>query len=220
MLEADERLNYDPAKGMEMLQSVGWYDLDGDPSTPLQSLYVPNVPPGASLLVELLVGPDAFYQAIAEAVQADLAECGVGVTVKTLPVETLYAPGHEGPLFGRQFDMALLSWQAMFGGDCQLYQSWNMPADENFWIGTNVAGLLNESYDDACAEAVLALPGERAEAVKGSEAAYLESLPAVPLFSFPKTMVIPKSGCFDFEISSEEEFFAGIAAFGIGEMCP
>ena len=219
-LETGERVNYDPAKGMELLQSVGWYDLDGDPSTPLQSWYVQDVPPGASLSVELLVGPGVFNQEIAETIQNNLAACGIGVTVDALPIESLYAPGPEGPLFGRQFEMALLSWQPMPGGDCQYYQSWNMPADENYWIGTNVAGLLNESYDNACAEAVLALPGERPEAVRGSELAFLDNLPAVPLFSIPEAMVIPSSNCFDFEISSEEEFFAGIAAFGIDEMCP
>jgi peptide/nickel transport system substrate-binding protein len=219
-LGSEQLLNYDPARGIELLQSVGWFDLDGNPSTPLQSWYVPNVPDGEPLNLELLVDSNPLHQVIAEAIQANLLECGVGVTVKTLPVETLYAPGPKGPLFGRRFDLALISWQSMSGGDCQLYQSWNMPSDENYWIGTNIAGLLNESYDRACADAVLALPEEKVEADREAELDYLNSLPAVPLFSIPKIMVIPASGCADFEISSEEDFFEGISTFGIGEMCP
>jgi peptide/nickel transport system substrate-binding protein len=219
-LGSEQLLNYDPARGIELLQSVGWFDLDGNPSTPLQSWYVPNVPDGEPLNLELLVDSNPLHQVIAEAIQANLLECGVGVTVKTLPVETLYAPGPEGPLFGRRFDLALISWQSMPGGDCQLYQSWEMPSEENYWIGTNIAGLLNESYDNACAEAVLALPGEREEAIQQAELAFLNNLPAVPLFSIPKIMVIPASWCADFEISSEEDFFEGISTFGIGEMCP
>jgi peptide/nickel transport system substrate-binding protein len=219
-LGSEQLLNYDPARGIELLQSVGWFDLDGNPSTPLQSWYVPNVPGGRPLNLELLVDSNPLHQVIAEAIQANLLECGVGVTVKTLPVETLYAPGPEGPLFGRRFDLALISWQSMSGGDCQLYQSWEMPSEENYWIGTNIAGLLNESYDNACGEAVLALPGEREEAIQQAELAFLNNLPAVPLFSIPKIMVIPASWCADFEISSEEDFFEGISTFGIGEMCP
>ncbi len=220
MLEPGEALNYDPARGLELLQSVGWYDLDGNPSTPLQSWYVPNVPEGGSLSLDLLISSNPFHQAVAEAIQADLGECGVGVTVKTLPVESLYAPGPDGLLFGRQFDLALISWQPMPGGDCQLYQSWAQPSDENYWIGTNIAGLLNEGYDNACANAALALPGEKEEAVRQSELVYLRELPAVPLISIPRVMVIPGDGCFSREISTESEFYADITHFGIGAMCP
>jgi len=219
-LESSDVLSYDPAKGIELLQNVGWYDLDGDPSTPLQSWYAPNMPGGALLSLSLLVSTDPFHLSLGEAIKTDLAVCGIDVTLRTLPVESLYAPGPEGPLFGRQFDLALISWQPVPGGDCQLYQSWCVPSDENYWIGTNIAGLLNEGYDNACAEALLALPGEKDEAVKQSELVYLNSLPAVPLFSIPKIMVVPASGCFDEEISSQEDFFAGIATFGIDEMCP
>ena len=215
-----EGIDYDPTKGVELLQSVGWYDLDGDPSTPFQSWYAPNVPGGAPLSLELLVSPNPFHQAIAEGIKIDLAECGVGLTVRTLPAESLYAPGPSGPLFGRQFDLALISWQPMPGGDCQFYQSWNVPSDENFWIGTNIAGLLNEDYDRACADAVLALPGEKDEAIYQSELSYLNHLPAVPLFSIPKVIVIPTSGCSEKDIKSEGQFFANIAYFGLDQMCP
>ena len=219
-LGMDQWLTYDPAKGIELLQAAGWYDLDGNPSTPLQSWFAPNVPGGAPLSLELLVSTNPFHQTIAEAIKTDLAECGVDVGVTTLPMEGLYASGPEGPLFGRKFDLAIISWQPMPGGDCQIYQSWAIPSKDNYWIGTNVAGLLNESYDNACAEALLALPDEKVEAEKEAELGYLDNLPAVPFFSIPKTMVIPSSGCSDFEFSSEEEFFAGIATFGINEMCP
>ena len=178
------------------------------------------MPGGAPFSVELLISANPYHQKIAEMIQLNLGECGVGVTIREEPTETLYASGPEGPLFGRGFDLALLSWQPVPGGDCQLYQSWEMPSGENYWIGTNIAGLLNESYDSACTDAVSALPDEKIEADREAELAYLNSLPAVPLFSIPRFMVLPAGGCSDFDISSEEEFFAGIATFGIDEMCP
>jgi len=219
-LESGKQVNHDVQRGIELLQSVGWYDLDGDPETPLQSWFAPNVPGGTKLSLELLVDPNPYHQDIANAIQISLVACGVGVTVNTLPMASLYAPGPEGPLFGRQFDLALISWQPVPGGDCQLYQSWTLPSEENYWIGTNIAGLLNESYDNACADAALALPGEKQTAVRQSELEYLNSLPAVPLFSIPKMMVLPSDGCFEEDISTEGELFGSIAHFGIGEMCP
>ena len=219
-LETTQFVNYDPVKGVELLQSVGWYDLDGNPSTPLQSWYAPNMPGGAPLSLDFLISPNPFHQKLAEVIQMNLAECGVGVTIREEPIESLYAPGPEGPLFGRGFDLALISWQPVPGGDCQLYQSWEMPSEDNYWIGTNIAGLLNEGYDDACADAVLALPGENVEADREAELVFLNSLPAVPLFSTPKILVLPAGGCIDDGISGEKEFFTGIATFGMGEMCP
>jgi len=212
-LGAERKIAYDPTRGAELLAQVGWFDHDGDPATPLQAWNVAGVPAGNPLSLELLVNSYGFHQEIAQVIQNDLGACGVGVTVTTLPMEALYAPGPEGPLFSRQFDLALLSWQPVPGGDCQLYQSWGMPSEENYWIGTNIAGLLNEAYDSACAEAVLALPDEVEAAVGESEEMFLKTLPAVPLFSMPKVMVMPASGCFKGEISTESDFIAHLAYF-------
>ena len=212
-LGADGGVDYDSIWGAELLAEVGWFDHDGDPSTPLQAWNVANVPAGTSLSMALLVSPYDFHQEIAQLIQMDLGACGVDVTVTTRLMEALYAPGPEGPLFGRQFDLALISWQPMPGGDCQLYQSWGLPSEENYWIGTNIAGLLNEAYDSACAEAVLALPDEVEAVVGESEKMFLKTLPAVPLFSMPKVMVIPASSCYANEIITESNFFTHLAYF-------
>jgi peptide/nickel transport system substrate-binding protein len=212
-LGAEREIAYDPKQGAELLAEVGWFDHDGDPSTPLQAWNVAGVPAGTSLAPELLVSPYGFHQEIAQTIQSDLSACGVGVTVTTQDLESLYAPGPEGALFGRRFDLALISWQPMPGGDCQLYQSWAVPRDENYWIGTNIAGLLNEAYDTACGAAVLALPDELEGAVGYSEEMFLSALPAVPLFSTPKAMVIPADSCYENEISTEGDFFANLAYF-------
>jgi peptide/nickel transport system substrate-binding protein len=216
-LGPDEGINFDPTRAAELLAEVGWVDHDGDPSTPLQALNAAEVPPGTPLSLALMVSPSDFHQELAQLIQQDLGGCGVGVTVSTHPVEALYAPGPEGPLFGRQFDLALISWQSMPGGDCQLYQAWGVPKDENYWIGTNIAGLLNETYDTACGGVILALPDELEGAVQQSETIYLEVLPAVPLFSTPGGMVLPANSCFEEEIYTEKDFFAQLVHY---EKCP
>ncbi|HEY9121551.1 MAG TPA: ABC transporter substrate-binding protein [Brevefilum sp.] len=213
-LSEEMKITYDPTRGAELLAQVGWVDHDGDPATPLQAWNVAGVPAGTPFALELLVSPYNFHQEIAQVIKNDFGACGVGVNVTTQDLDRLYTPGPDGALFGRQFDMALISWQPTPGGDCQLYQSWTVPSDENYWIGTNIAGLLNEAYDTACGEAILALPDEVERAMKLSEEIFLTTLPAVPLFSMPKVMVIPADSCYESEIASESDFFANLVNFG------
>ena len=79
-----------------------------------------------------------------------LAGVGVEVSVIPLPLEQLYAPGPEGPLFGRNFEMALVSWQSDPVNRCATYMSKTIPSASNHWIGTNLSGLGDEAFDLAC----------------------------------------------------------------------
>jgi len=180
-----ESLPYDPAAGMALLDAVGWRDHDGDPATPRIAQNVLTVFNDVPLTLELLVGPSPFHQDLAEGIAQSLTVCGVGVEVRTLSPAELYAPGPEGPLFGRQFDLALIAWQPMPGPDCGLYTSWAIPTAENDWIGTNIAGFADSAYDAACTAAVLALPAEAQTTLAAAEAAFVELLPAVPLTAPP-----------------------------------
>ncbi len=40
---------FDPAAGIQLLEQVGWKDLDGNPATPLQAVSVKNVAAGTPL---------------------------------------------------------------------------------------------------------------------------------------------------------------------------
>ena len=119
----------------------------------------------------------------------------MGVSVRTLSAPELYAPGPDGPVFGRRFDLALISWQSLPVPDCALYASWEMPAAENQWVGTNIAGLQAETYDQACASAALALPEDQMAALADAERVFLEQLPAVPLFAVPSLFITKASVC-------------------------
>jgi len=176
---------YDPVVGAALLEAVGWRDHDDDPATARLSQNVLSVFDGIPLTLTLLVGESPFHQDLAVSMVASLAACGVGLNVETLPLPELYAPGPEGLLFGRRFDLALIAWQPLPGPDCGLYHSWAIPDASNGWLGTNIAGFTDERYDAACSAAMLALPDEMGARLAEAEAAFLELLPAVPLVAPP-----------------------------------
>lgn len=218
-LEAEDFIVHDPALGLQDLEQAGWRDHDANPETPLQAWGGNNVPAGTPLSVELLISPLGFHQDLAAIIRDSLGECGIGVTVTVMPAVELYAPGPEGLLFGRDFDLALLSWQPMTELDCSYYQSWRIPSDNNQWIGTNLAGFSDEGYDTACATATLALPDEHAAASRMAEQAFITALPAVPLFAPPQAMVFPSQGCNGGGLMAANTFFALIENYSIVSNC-
>jgi len=109
-----------------------------------------GVKDGTSFKVTLLTSQSQADQEISTLVVSALAGVGVEVSVSPLPLEQLYAPGPEGPLFGRNFEMALVSWQSDPVNRCATYMSKAIPSASNHWIGTNLAGLDDEAFDLAC----------------------------------------------------------------------
>ncbi len=196
-LSPDQSLTYDPAQAVQLLEAVGWRDHDGDPATPLQAWYINNVPLGTELNLNLYVDQSPVRQVIAAEIQHSLVQCGVGVNVLSEPAEAVYAPGPDGPLFGRQFDLALLAWAPLPEADCALYESWQVPSQANDWIGTNIAGFEDSAYDAACSDAVLALPSAGGEPLGKAESAFTSAVPAIPLMSSPVVVFLRNGICPD-----------------------
>ena len=172
---------------------------------------------GTELLLSLLVSNSGLHQDLADVIQGSLGECGIGVEVKSISSSELYAPGPNGPLFGRQFDLALINWQPMPDLDCKYYLTPQIPDADNFWIGTNIAGLSDESYDQACSDAALALPDEYSGAVSSAEQNFLSVMPSIPLFSIPQVVVASSDVCFVGSFSSELELFESLRYY---HTCP
>ncbi len=192
MLTDAQSLVYDPEQAAAILDLAGWKDHDLNPETPRQAWDVDNVPVGTLLTVDLYLRQTDFHAQMAEVIQKSLGQCGIGVNLVEMPAADLFAPGPDGPLFGRQFDLALLSWASLPGLDCGYYQSWQMPADGNNWIGTNLAGLQEPDYDQTCAEAGLALQDEAPGLIAAAEEAYLMNLPAIPLYGHADSVIFRK----------------------------
>lgn len=130
------------------LTQAGWVAQDNLGSKRVAS-GVANVADGTLLELSLLSGQSAQSQAIATEIARLLGNCGIAVTHQNMPAEELYAPGPEGPLFGRHFDLAIVNWGNLPFAECGLYTSGQMPAGE-YWIGTNIAGYQNTDFDYGC----------------------------------------------------------------------
>jgi len=219
-LADDDGISYDPEMSAELLDQVGWRDHDMKPETPLQAWSVKNVPMGTEFALELLITQSGFHQALAEIIHDSLQAIGINVTVVSMPSEALYAPGPEGLIFGRQFDLTLLTWQSMLTLDCRLYHTWQIPSDQDQWIGTNIAGFSNNDYDNTCAEASLALENEESISLYYAEKMFIDLLPAVPLLAKPSFMIIKNSNCGDSLENSHVNFFENIESYMGDKNCP
>jgi len=171
---------YDPLKGAQLLESVGWKDVDADPLTPRQAWGVANVQTAFPFEVTLLTSQSLFDAGAAQIMVEYLGSCGIKVNWQPLPAQDLYAEGPAGPLFGRQFDLALLSWAVEPQAYCSLYQSWAVPNQANYWVGTNLAGFQEARFDNACSDFQLAIDPNSPFA-ENLPRAFNEHLPALPL---------------------------------------
>lgn len=180
---------YDPTTGQALLAGAGWYDEDGDGVREAHS--IPGIADGTPFQVAHQTTDDPLRMQTAQSIQTYLAGCGIQISVEIVTPEVFFAPGPEGPLFGRQFDLAQFSWRATSDPLCDLFLSSQMP-DTGRWDGPNVAGFLDDGYDTACLSALEAWPGG-GEYIAGQAAAYAEAqrifserLPALPLFQRSK----------------------------------
>lgn len=194
---------YDPAAANLLLVDAGYVDTDGDGIRE-------DPAGGAPFRVTLATTEGNVLRGqVAELFRQNLAQCGIDVEVLLLPAEVLLAPGPEGPIFGRQFDLALFAWLMHANPACETYESRQIPGEGAAfpagWTGNNNTGWRNEAYDEACDAALAAAPGMAAYA-SGHEAAlrlFMNELPSLPLF--PRLKVsLTRPGVLNFRPDSTE----------------
>lgn len=135
-----------------LLSEAGWVDEDGLPQTPRVSQGSSFVNDGMPFEIKLYSGLAEADVYAAQKVAERLGACGIKVGVSSLPAVELYAPGPNGVLFGRQFDLALVNWSGYPGvaKGCEYYLSSQVPNAANSWVGTNLAGWADAAFDAAC----------------------------------------------------------------------
>ena len=184
------RWDYDSSNGRSLLEEVGWMDEDGDGIREAHG--VPGIANGVPFSVTLLTTSDhPARERTARMLSEDLAACGIGLAVNSLPAEEFFADGPDGPVFGRQFDLALFSWLNGLDAPCGLYLSAEIPEPENWWATSNNSGYASADYDTACQSALDALPGMEDYVRSHVEAQRVFSydLPVLPLYFVPKLVV-------------------------------
>ncbi|MBL6959507.1 MAG: hypothetical protein ISR59_00240 [Anaerolineales bacterium] len=188
LVTADHNLySFDLNEGTNLLNEIGWKDLDNDPSTPRTALNVTDVPTGTRLELDYLTTTSIQRRQVSEILAGSLQQCGIGVNLHFLAPEEFYAAGPDGLLFGRQFDLA----QFAMGTEgniphCDWFSTASIPNPANGWRGENISGFSNEAYDKACDQASFSLPDEPLfrENYQDTFVIYAEELPAIPLYPY------------------------------------
>lgn len=193
---------FDVQEGARLLDEVGWKDTDGDAATPRVAQGVAGVPDGTPLSVEYLTTETPLRKQAAEYLARNLAQCGVQLNVSYRSAADLYAPGPDGVLFGRRFDLAQFAWSAGRLPACYLYMSSEIPSAANDWLGAryggaNMTGYSNPAFDAAC-EALLQ-PGLDSAYQMGQSRAVqtmlADDLPFIPLYYNLKLLVTRPNLC-------------------------
>jgi len=203
---ADQELEhtFQPVKSGLALKELGWIDEDGNPETPRVANGVVGVTNGTLLEFTLLAADVDPEPTAVTLIQEGLGSCGVGLEIDLLPAEELLAPGPDGPIFGRHFDLAYFSWAAGNYQPCVLFISDEIPglypAYPKGWGGVNAPGYSSQVYDDACVEALTTLSDSEDHllALRDIREAYREDLPALPLF-FRREIIIADPDLTGFE---------------------
>jgi len=219
------RYEYDPQGASQQLEAIGWRDLDQNPATPRLAQGVPNVPDGTPLEVSYLTTDDDERRQVAESIRASLAGCGVKLQVSYVPEGELFAPGPDGLLFGRKFQMAQFGWATSLDPPCYLYTSREIPGPypdyPNGWGGANAGGYSNPEYDLACTQALTSLPDWplHSEAHQRAQAIFADDLPAIPLYLRLRLVAYRPDLCGVALDSSVESALWNLESFRLGEPC-
>jgi peptide/nickel transport system substrate-binding protein len=187
---------YDPAKGEQLLDAVGWKDTDNDPSTPRVSAGVNNVLDGKPFEITYLATDAGSNSDLTQAIAGNLQQCGIKLDVKLVSAADMYAAGPDGLVFGRNFDLAQMGWTTGRQNPCFLFASSEIPNAKNSWLGTkyggvNMTGYSNPAYDTACEAYLTAGLGAGAANMANQQALtqLANDVPFIPLYFKTKVMV-------------------------------
>ncbi len=174
---------FDTAKGMALLDQIGWKDLDGVATTPRTAQGVPGVANGTPLIVNSSMVFTELRQKAASILGASLLECGIGY-VANFTDNTMFVNAADGMLFGRLFETAEFGWLAGVEPACELYTTAEIPTIDNGYSGSNPTGFSDPEFDRACDSAHRSLPGTPAYLTNQylAQKIFAENLPSIPLF--------------------------------------
>jgi peptide/nickel transport system substrate-binding protein len=219
------RYEFDPEAASALLESSGWLDHDQDVSTPRISQSVPGVLDGTPFSFVYLASDDVYGQVDGQMVKESLARCGIQVEVNLQTWSVLMEPGPEGPVFGRQFDMAQFAWATAWEPACYLFESDEVPGPypdfPKGWGGGNPTGFSNPDFDQACRQTRFSLPDVSAyqEAHAQAQSIFAEELPALPLYFRQKVMVMRPDMCGVEVDPAGNRVLESLESFDFGDNC-
>jgi peptide/nickel transport system substrate-binding protein len=213
---------YDPSAGRRLLDNIGWRDHDNNPLTPRHAQGVDRVQNGTELSITYLTTSATQRRQVADILSQSLRDCGIGVNVVHTSQLDFYAEGPAGPLFGRNFDVAVYAMSTLTAQPpCARFTISEIPTADNHWIGTNVGAYKNPAFDQACTTALLSPPDEAAyvENFHLTQSIFAQELPAIPLYNRIETAAARFDFCnFGLDPTAASDLHA-IETFDYGASC-
>jgi len=212
---------FDPSTGISLLEQAGWKDTDGKPDTPRVAVTVKNVAAGTPLKLNYYTTTATQRRQVVDILTQSLAQCGIGLNVQYFSQNDLYAPGPNGLLFGRRFDLIEYAMGVnSIEPPCGWFTTAEIPSASNSWIGTNVTGYKNEPYDSACRSAQQALSDEQAyiDSYRQTQVLFSAELPAIPLYYRLRVAAARPDLC-HFDLDPTANPLWNIEAIDAGEAC-
>jgi peptide/nickel transport system substrate-binding protein len=169
------RYEYNPDEARKLLDEGGYSDPDGDGIRASKE--------GITLTFALLTTDvPPLRQQIATMFQQDMRAIGMEIDIQPLPSDQF--TGQDGPLFQRQFDLALFGWIASSDpGGLLLWSCAAIPGPDNGFAGDNFAGWCMRDANRAIREGVTALDvDQRKAAYLRQQQLWTQELPVLPLF--------------------------------------
>ena len=221
-----KRYAFDPKAAGILLDSAGWLDGDSNPATPRLALGVAGIADGTPFEFAFLTTDEPEKQHVGQMLQESLAQCGIKMSVTSLPAEKLFAAGPAGVIFGRNFSLAQFGWMGSLEPPCYLFTSQEIPGDypefPKGWGGANPSGYNSPDFDRTCYRALSMLPeqAEHKAAHQLAQSIFAEDLPVIPLYLHMKTVAISLQICGVTLDPSADSALWNLENIKSGEACP
>ncbi len=170
------RYTYDPEQARALLDEMNYTDIDGDG--------LRESPEGQPFALNLLTSEQTpVRQFIAEQFKQDMQAIGLQINLETRSTQELYSP--QGPLFQRQFQLALFGWLRTVDPDgAVLWSCAAIPNEINGWTGDNFTGWCIDTADEAIRSATSGIDQDaRAQSYAQQQQVFTRELPVLPIFA-------------------------------------
>lgn len=184
------------SEAINRLESMGWVDDDGDPSTPRIAQGVVGVTNGTALQIRYLALDGFLQESVVEILEDSLARCGIGLRPEFGEAQEIFEPWPNGPVFGGRFEAVEWGWPIFVAPPCEMFAGFEIPSVD-YLYGINATGFEEEEYDSACRR-VLNGPADGddfRDAIATTEEIFRSQLPSIPLFMRPRLMAYGNTTC-------------------------
>ena len=207
---------FNPVKGSEMLEAMGWIDHDENKNTGRIVSDFHDIPDGAILTFSYLIIDSKDNLAAVYIYKESLAECGIDIIIKPVPAEQFWNPALDTSIFQGHFDLAQVKWSTIITNPCPLLTSSNIPNEENGYTGLNFSGLSSPLIDTQCAKLdESAFKYEREQALDNIQQLIVNDKSMLKLYAYHEILVTRNDFCgvktnLETGLSNIEEFDYGI----------